>query len=121
MYIDEKEKEQQEYTKFACSQVIEQIIPIIDNFELALHHTKNPEEFIKGVELIYSQFIQMLENNGVDPINPQPEEPFNAYEHEALLAEQSKQKENTIIEVMQKGYKIGDKIIRHAKVKIAKK
>lgn len=116
-----KEKEQEEYTKFACSQVIGQIIPIIDNFELALQHTENKDEFVKGVELIYSEFIQMLENNGVDPINPQKGEDFNAYEHEALLAEKSKEKENSILEVMQKGYKIGDRVIRHAKVKVAKK
>lgn len=116
-----KEREQEEFTKYACSQVIEQITPILDNFELAFQHTKSKEDFIKGVELIYSQLVQMLEDNGVEPINPQPGEKFNAFEHEALLAEKSDKEENSILEVMQKGYRVNGKVLRHAKVKVAKK
>ena len=119
-YRKRTEKEKEEFVKFACSKLIEQILPLIDNFELALKHTGNKDEFIKGVELIYSEFVQLLQNNGVEPIHPEVGEDFNAYEHEALLTEKSKQKENTIVELMQKGYRIGDKIIRHAKVKVAK-
>lgn len=119
-YRKRVDQEKVEFTKFACSQVIEQIIPIVDNFELALQHTKAEDEFTKGVELIFSQLVQMLEDNGVTPINPQPGDDFNAHEHEALLAEESKKKANTILEVLQKGYKIEEKIIRHAKVKVSK-
>jgi len=115
------DSEKAEFTKFACADLIQQTIPILDNFELALQHKNSQEEFTKGIELIFSQLVQMLENNNVTPLNPKIGEQFNAYEHEALLAEKSDKEENSILEVMQKGYMIGDKVIRHAKVKIVKK
>ena len=94
-------------------------MPILDHFELALNHKDNHAEFIKGIELIYSQIIELLEKKGVKQINALNKK-FDPHIHEALMSEKSDQEDNTIIEEFQKGYKLGDKIIRHSKVKVAK-
>jgi molecular chaperone GrpE len=121
-YRKRMEKDNIEFVRLSNKNLIQKILPAIDNFNLALSqkHTCRDEEFIKGMELIYSQLVQMLEDEGVKEIKTLGEK-FNPYRHEALLAEESDKEEKTILEELQKGYTLHDTIIRMAKVKVAKK
>ena len=113
------EKEKQDFINFANEQLIMKILPIIDSFELALQNTKCEDEFVKGIKLIYTQLFSALEAIGVKKINALGEK-FDPYMHEVMLQEKSDKEEGIIIEELQKGYLLGDKVIRHAKVKISK-
>ncbi|MCK5107510.1 MAG: nucleotide exchange factor GrpE [Nanoarchaeota archaeon] len=111
--------EKQEYTKFASKELILDILPIIDNFELALKHTSNNQEFIQGIELVYAQFLEILEKKGLKSITALNQK-FNPEQHEALMQEESKKPSGTITEEFQKGFSLNGKIIRPSKVKVAK-
>ena len=71
------------------------------------------------MNLVFSQFYSTLEKEGLKQINPMNEK-FDPYKHEVMMHEKSDKPDNTITEVLQKGYILNDKIIRHAKVKIIK-
>jgi len=131
-YRKQVEKRFIEVREFATKDIILQILPVLDNFELALKsnqdHTsetlKGTEKseisgtstFVEGVELIYSQFFSVLENNGIEVIKKKEFDPFY---HEALMKVDSDLPENTIVEELQKGFMLNDKVIRHTKVKIS--
>lgn len=124
-YRKRVDAQREEQKQLAVKDIIESILPTLDNFELALNHAKkdfennNGEDLVKGVELIFSQLVDILEQKGLTVINPVGEK-FTPYEHEALLMEDSDLEKDSVIEVLQKGYKLGSKVIRNAKVKIAK-
>jgi molecular chaperone GrpE len=124
-YKKRVEKENAEYCLLANGQLIRELLPVLDNFELALGHVK-PEEkqdggLSKGMELIYAQLVSILEANGVTPIQPAEGERFDPYCHEAMLTEQKEGVErNTILEVLQRGYMLRGRVLRTAKVKVTK-
>ena len=93
--------------------VFKDLLPIIDDFEKA----KEANELTEGVEFIYNKIMNMLKSNGVDTINPQEGDKFDDSVHEAIVAvpgdEDSK---NTIKFTQFKGYKMGNTILRYAKV-----
>lgn len=114
------DKEKREYVVFSNVRLFKKIIPLVDNFELGLKNTGNSEEFLKGMELIYGQFIDVLKQDNVERIESL-NKPFNPNLHQALMAEEKKGVEpNTVIEEFQPGYKIKDKVIMLAKVKVSK-
>ena len=118
-YRKQQEKRIEEIRESANKNLIIQLLPLLDNFELALKNCQsNQKEFIKGVELIYSQLFTVLENNGIKPMETENKD-FDPYFHEALMKIDSKKPENTIIEELQKGFLLKDKVIRHAKVKVS--
>ncbi len=111
-----------------CSQangeLLRQFLPVLDNFELALSHAtpqERQEGLYKGVELIYAQLLDLLEANGVAVLSPPAGERFDPHRHEAMLAAAQEGRErNTVLEVLQKGYMLNEKVLRTAKVKVAK-
>lgn len=113
------ENEKQEYAKFAHKEFILDILPIVDNFELALKHTSNSQEFIQGIELVYAQFLEILEKKGLKSITALDQK-FNPEQHEALMQEESKKHSGIITEEFQKGFTLNGKVIRPSKVKVAK-
>ena len=118
-YRKQTEKRIKEITQFASKNMILQVLPILDNFELALKNSNaEPKDFTKGIHLIYSQLFTVLENQGVTQIQTEDQE-FNPYYHEALMKISSEKPENTIIEELQKGFLLNDKVIRPAKVKVS--
>jgi len=114
------EKQKSGFVKYAKEDLIVKILPILDSFEMALKNTDDKEKFVKGVELIFSQLYQLLENEGLKPIEALGKT-FDPYKHEVLLTQESDKEEDTILEELQKGYILDDKVIRHTKVKVAKK
>jgi len=119
-YRKRTETENQTFKQYAEEEFVKKLLPTIDNFELAFANKASPEDFQKGMELIYSQLFSTLEESGLKPIDPQGK--FDPREHEALMTEQTNKVENnTITETLQKGYKMHDKVIRTAKVKVARR
>lgn len=113
-YQKRTEKEKIEIIKNAEESLITELLGIIDNFELSLKYSKD-----EGVKMIYSELYSILEKRGLKKIETQGK--FNPKYHEALIQQEDKGEENMILEELQKGYMLNDKIIRIAKVKITKK
>ena len=114
------EKDNENYRKYARAEFALKLLPTLDSFEMALKNDNDPEKFKKGVELIFTQLYSALENMGlkrIECLNCK----FDPYKHEVLMVdENSKQKEEMVIEEFQRGYMFGDKVLRHSKVKICK-
>lgn len=101
--------------------VVQELLPVIDNFERALKHIPKDladNDYIKGVNGIVKQFEQTLQNMGVERIKTVGEQ-FNPHYHEAVSVEGDGEHEIIIAEI-HAGYKIGDDVIRHAMVKVKK-
>lgn len=99
--------------------VIQELLPVIDNFERALRHVPKDLEnndYVKGVQGVVKQFEQTLNDMGVERIKTVGEH-FDPHLHEATSAEGEGENE-LVSEELQAGYKIGDDVIRHAMVKV---
>ncbi|MBI2140412.1 nucleotide exchange factor GrpE [Candidatus Woesearchaeota archaeon] len=114
------QRQQQEIGKYSRADVLEKILPIVDSFTMALQHTASREEFIKGMELLYSQLWSMLEQEGVRPIECAGKK-VDPFTQDVLLVQEDEGPEDVVLEELQKGYMLNDKVLRHAKVKISKK
>lgn len=118
-YRKQTEKRIEEYQQFATKDLLLKLLPLLDNFDLALKASSSSVEDLKhGIELIYSQLFQLLEDQGVQLIKTEKQK-FDPYQHEALMKEVSDKPEGIIIEELQKGFTLNGKVIRHAKVKIS--
>lgn len=104
----------------ATSAAVNEILPIGDNLERALAlQDCSAEDMRKGVEMVQTQFFNTLEKLGVKAMGEKGE-PFDPELHNAVMhVEDDSLGENVIAEVFQKGYRIGDKVVRHAMVKVA--
>ena len=104
----------------ATANAIKEILPIGDSLDMAAKSVENaPEEYKKGFELMCSQFRTSLEKLGVETFGETGDE-FDPKLHNAVMkVEDESLGENTVAQVFQKGYKKGDKIIRHAMVQVA--
>ncbi len=116
-------KEQTIFLKLANSELIAKLLPVIDNLERALasaEEHENEKTIKEGIEMVNNQLLDILANEGMEIINPVGEE-FNPEEHEAVLQIESKEHpEETVVEVLQKGYRLKGKILRPARVKVSK-
>ena len=99
--------------------IISELLPILDNFDKALNAETADESYKNGMAMIYNQFNETLQKLGVEEIDAL-NKVFDPNFHEAVMhIEDESFGEKEIVEVFRKGYKIGDKIIRHAMVKVA--
>lgn len=117
-------KEHLEHIKRANKDLVSKLLPIIDNFELALDAGKKLEkddDFYRGIKMIHDKLIEMLERENVTVIEPVGEE-FDPKICEAAVTEAVKDvDEGKVLEVLRKGYMIDDFVIRPAVVKVCKK
>lgn len=116
-------KERIELFATASEDVMLTLLPVLDDFERALTHIeedKEAEELRKGVLLIYQKLIKTLEQKGLTAIVIKKGDDFNADNHEAItqIPAPTDDLKGKIIDVVEKGYKLGDKIIRFPKVVI---
>ena len=116
-------KERLELFKTASEEVMLSLLPVLDDFERALAHIeedKEAEELRKGVMLIYQKLLSTLEQKGLSAIKIKQGDAFDADNHEAVtqIPAPDKKLKGKIIDVVEKGYKLGDKIIRFPKVVI---
>ncbi len=118
-YRKRTQKEKESIYPDAISFAVQTILPVIDNFEIALKSECADENFKKGMEMIFNQMTESLKNLNVTEINPEGK-PFDPEEHNAVMhVDDDSVEENTVVEVLRKGYKLGEKVIRFAMVKVA--
>ena len=102
----------------AKADVIKSLLPVFDNFDRAQTFSDG-EEYRKGVDMIIGQFFQILDAMEVKSIAKEGDE-FDPVYHEAVFREEKEGvPENTVTQVLQKGYAVGEKVIRHAMVKVS--
>jgi molecular chaperone GrpE len=115
-------KERIDLFKTAGEDVMKAMLPVLDDFDRAWIEISKTEEkdLLKGVELISTKLRDTLKNKGLEPIAVAQGDTFNADDHEAItqIPAPSKELKGKIIEVVEKGYKLGDKVIRFPKVVI---
>lgn len=117
-YRKRTDEEKSKFVKLSNEELIKKIIPIIDNFELALKHKDNEAEFKQGMDLIYTQLLDVLEQEGLQKIPAVGK--FNPEFHEALMVEEDDD-DGVILQELQKGYTLNGRVLRSSKVKISKK
>jgi molecular chaperone GrpE len=117
-YMKRNDEEKKLYVKNASKDIILKLIPIIDHFDIALKNTSSNEEFVKGIEMIYSQLKSILENEGLKHINNL--EKFDPNLHEAVLVEETDKENGIILEELRKGYTLNGIVLRHSLVKVSK-
>ena len=112
-------KEKQEAYDNALCKTVTEVLSVIDNFERAANAECSDENFKKGVDMIFKQYLAILEKLGVSEI-PAQGQPFDPNLHNAVSScEDENLGENTVAAVLQKGYTLGKKVIRHAMVTVA--
>jgi len=119
------EREKQDFVKFANEGIIFELLNVLDDLERAVGLAESKDQdlqaFLKGVEMILAHLYEMLKVYGVKPIEAKGKL-FDPNLHEALMQTESADvPEHTVVEEMQKGYLLNDRVIRTAKVKVSKK
>ena len=124
-YRKRSERERLEFSKFANEGIILEVLNVLDDLERAVDLTESKHQdfpaFLKGIEMILSHLYELLKENGVTAIQAEGK-PFDPHFQEALMqAENNDLPEHTVIEELQKGYLLNDRVIRTSKVKVSKK
>lgn len=118
-YRNRTEREKSNTIKLANEKLILELLPIVDDLDRVILNGDEEDEFVQGVSLIRESFLKILESRGLEPIDANGED-FDPNLHHAVLAEESDEPENKVIETLQIGYKLNDKVIRPAMVKVSK-
>ena len=118
-YRTRRDKERRDLAEYTAGEAIKDLLPIIDNLERALQASALDDPLRKGVELIHKQMLEILRRRGVTPIEALGAD-FDPNVHEAVTQEESAQhREGEVMEELQRGYKVGDRLLRPAMVKVA--
>lgn len=113
------EKEKASMYIIGAREIVEKILPVVDNFERGLAQAPEEDAFAEGIRMIYKQLMTTLEELGVKPIEAVGKE-FNPDFHNAVMhVEDESVGENVIVEEFQKGYLYRDSVVRHSMVKVA--
>lgn len=113
-------KEQQDYKDYALADAIKALIPVLDSFDRALQTSPEKSEFHAGVELIYKQLEDALAKLGVRPISAKGQQ-FDPRYHEAIeMVDTEHSRDHEVLEELQRGYKLKDRLLRPAMVKVAR-
>jgi molecular chaperone GrpE len=113
-------REREEYVALANERLLKELLPILDDLERALVAAEQHEEaqLEEGVALVHKSLRALLERNGVSEIAADGK--FDPHVHEALLTQPAEDKEQgDVVDVLQKGYKLGDRVVRPARVIVA--
>jgi len=128
-YRKRTERERQDTYHKMVGDVVGRLLPVLDNLRRALDTEASQQageseefrHFLQGVELIYKQLTDVLESLGLQPV-PAVGQPFDPHVHEAVITEQTEDYEpDTVIQELVRGYRLGDKLLRPAVVKVATK
>jgi len=118
-------KEKMEMSKRAGSEVLLALLPVLDDFDRAKQNAEDPESeehFSDGVELVYQKLKQILKQQGLTPMDTEDRE-FNPEYHDAIadVPVEDEKLKGKIIDFIEKGYMLNDRILRHAKVVVGKR
>jgi molecular chaperone GrpE len=110
--------------QYAHAGLIKSLLPVIDNFERALAQDPGKTDaaaILRGMQIIHDQWLNVLKQQQVQEIAPQPGEPFDPTRHEALMHQPSEFPEGSVVQTLQKGYALHDRTLRPAQVSVSKK
>ena len=117
------EKEKSDHMKFANEDIMAQLFPIVDNFDMALdamETAKDKEAVMDGIKLVQKEFHRILEDNGIEKIKTEGEV-FDPNVHEAVsVVETDEYPEDTVVEEVRAGYLLNGRLLRPAQVRVAK-
>ena len=114
-------KEQQDFKDYALADALKSLLPILDSFDLALQApARSPQEYRSGFSLIRKQLCDALGKLGLTAV-PAKGELFDPFTHQAVdMVDSTTTKNNHVLEELQRGYKIGDRLLRPAMVRVAR-
>ena len=113
------EREKQDFFKYALGGMMKDLLPVLDNFDRALEHAEEGDEFHRGVLMIYKQLYDILKTHGLRPID-ESNVPFDPKIHEGVVREEDPSvPSHTVVAILQKGYFLHDRLLRPALVKVA--
>lgn len=113
------DREKQDYFRFALADVFRELLPVLDNLDRALEHAEAEDEFHRGVALIYKQMFEVLQRYGLRIVDESGVH-FDPNIHEAVVSEQNPGLPgHTVVQILQKGYFLNDRLLRPALVKVA--
>jgi molecular chaperone GrpE len=112
-------RDQESLAARAGERIVKELLPVLDDLERALEAAEQHEEakLEEGVTLVHRHLEQLLEREGLAPV--ETDGMFDPHVHEALLTQPSASEEGSVIEVLQKGYRLGDRVLRPARVVVA--
>jgi molecular chaperone GrpE len=112
-------RDQEALVARAGERIVKELLPVLDDLERALEAAEQHEEakLEEGVKLVHRQLEQLLEREGLAPVETDGK--FDPHVHEALLTQPSAAEEGSVIEVLQRGYRLGDRVLRPARVVVA--
>jgi molecular chaperone GrpE len=112
-------RDQQSLAARAAERLVRELLPVLEDLERALHAAEEHEEakLEEGVRLVHRQLAEALRKEGLEEIST--EGMFDPHVHEALLSQPSEAEAGTVVEVVQKGYRLGDRVLRPARVVVA--
>jgi molecular chaperone GrpE len=113
-------KEQQDFRDYAAADAIKSLLPVLDSFERALQVKSDAAEFRNGIDLIYKQLQTALGKLSLQPIAAKGQ-PFDPHYHEAIeMVDTTEAPDHQVIEELQRGYRLKDRLLRPAMVKVAR-
>lgn len=116
-------REQTALLERASVSLIERLLPVLDSFRLAViaaDRTKNDKEFLRGVELVYGELLDVLKKEGLEEIDAEGK-PFDPELHEAVMQVEADVPEGHVAEVMRTGYRLKGRVLRAAMVSVSKR
>jgi molecular chaperone GrpE len=118
------ESESDQRLQYANASLIKSLLPVIDNFERALSQDPakaDPSTILKGMQIVHDQWLNVLRQQLVEEIAPEPGEPFDPNLHEALMQQPTdKYPPGSVVQLLQKGYTLHDRTLRPAQVAVSK-
>ena len=119
-YRKRMDRERRDLAEYSAADIVLELLPIVDNLERALQASDIDDPLRKGVELIHKQMVDLLRKRGVKPIEALGAD-FDPNFHQAVIHEASgEHREGEVMQELQRGYLLGDRLLRPAMVKVAK-
>jgi molecular chaperone GrpE len=118
--------EKEQAIDYANQALIKSLLPVIDNFERALSQDASKVDaasILRGMQIVHDQWLSVLKQQRVDEIAPQPGEAFDPQRHEALMQQDAPQyagQGTTVVQLLQKGYSLGERVLRPAQVAVSR-
>ena len=111
-------KEREDFTKYANRSLLEELLPVIDNFEMGMQMAQQDTSSMIyiGMSMVQKQLTDFLSSQGVEPIACAPGQEFDHNVHEAIMSEPSDQPEGSIIRILRKGYNLRGRLLRPVNV-----
>jgi molecular chaperone GrpE len=115
--------ESDQRAQYANASLIKSLLPVIDNFERALAQDPSKSDaatILRGMQIVHDQWLNVLKQQLVQEIAPQPGEPFDPTKHEAIMQQPSDFDEGSVTQTLAKGYSLHDRTLRPAQVAVSK-